>query len=116
MKIVRYSETEKIKNSDTSNLIEYSTKLLDKDIDCGVNVINGRYPEKGYAVNEECKELVYILEGTGTINKKDEMIKFAKDDVILIDKGEYYYWDGNCKIILICTPAWSKAQCKVVEL
>ena len=28
---------------------------------------------------------------------------------------EIYYWNGNCKIIMICTPAWYKAQCKLLE-
>jgi len=87
--------------------------LKDIDVDCALNIITGRYPEKGYAENTECKELVYVLEGTGTINKKDETISFESGDVILIDKGDIYFWDGNCKIIMICTPAWRKEQCKL---
>lgn len=36
-------------------------------------------------------------------------MKFVKQgDVILIDKEEIYFWEGNCKIIMICTPAWYK--------
>ena len=33
--------------------------------------INGRYPVKGYAVNEVSSELVYILSGKGKIVTKD---------------------------------------------
>ena len=47
--------------------------------------------------------------------EKDEQINFKKGDVILIEKKEVYYWDGNCKIIMICTPAWYKEQCKLLE-
>lgn len=55
--------------------------------------------------------------------KNDEILKnvdklveiYKKGDVILIDKKEIYYWDGNCKIIMICTPAWYKEQCKLLE-
>ena len=43
------------------------------------------------------------------------MLNFESGDVILIEKKEIYYWDGNCKIIMICTPAWYKEQCKLID-
>ena len=116
MKKVQSNEAKELKNSDTSKLLEYSIELQDKDIDFCINTITGRYPEKGYCTNEMCKEICYILEGNGTINKQDEKIFFKSGDVILIDKGEVYYWDGNCKIIMVCTPAWYKEQCKFLEI
>ena len=88
MKRVKSSDAQIIKNSDTSKLLEYSIGLKDKDIDFCINTISGRYPEKGYCTNEKCKEICYILEGNGTLNKKDESINFEKDDVILIEKEE----------------------------
>lgn len=115
MKIVKEEESEKIINSDTSYLKEYSKKLNDKDLDFCINTISGRYPEKGYAENLKCKEICYILEGNGSINKKDEKIEFKKGDVILIDKEEIYFWEGNCKIIMVCNPAWYKEQCKILD-
>ena len=115
MKIVKKNEAVKIKNADTSHLLEYSIGLDDKDIDCAINIITGRYPEKGYAENQKVKELVYVLEGKGTLNKRDETISFEEGDVLLIDKEELYYWDGNCKIIMVCTPAWYKEQCKLYD-
>lgn len=108
MKIVKERESQKVKNSNTSYLLEYSNSLNDKDIDFCINTINGRYPENGYCTNEECKELCYILDGSGSINKREEVINFKQGDVILIDKKEIYYWKGICRIIMICTPAWYK--------
>lgn len=113
MKFVKKEEAQIFKNSDTSYLLEYSKKLNDKDLDFCINTINGRYPEKGYAQNLKCKEICYILEGTGTINKKEEKINFKQGDIILIGKEEIYFWEGNCKIIMICNPAWYKEQCKL---
>ena len=115
MKIVQSDRAKIVVNSDTSKLSEYSIELNDKDVDFCINTISGRYPEKGYCTNEKCKEICYVLEGNGTINKKEEKIQFNQGDAILIDKDEVYYWDGNCKIIMICTPAWYKEQCKLLE-
>ena len=78
MKIVKFSDAQIIKNSDTSKLLEYSIGLNDKGIDFCINTISGRYPEKGYCTNEKCKEICYILEGKGTLNKKDKSINFKR--------------------------------------
>ena len=115
MKIVKKNNAEEIINSNTSKLLEYSIELNDKDIDFCINTINGRYPNKGYCTNEKCKEICYILEGMGTLNKKAEKLNFESGDVILIDKEEVYYWEGNCKIVMVCTPAWYKEQCKLID-
>lgn len=116
MKIVRENEAKKIINSDTSELLEYSIFLEDKDIDFAINEIKGRYPQTGYCTNRMCKELVYVLDGSGTISKKeDNFFEFEKGDVILINKGDIYFWEGNCKIAMICTPAWYKEQCELLD-
>ena len=97
MKIVKSSDAQIIKNSDTSKLLEYSIGLNNKDIDFCINTISGRYPEKGYCTNENCKEICYILEGSGTFNKKDESINFEKGDVILIEKKKFTIGMGIAK-------------------
>lgn len=50
----------------------------DKDINFAVININGRSPKSGYQVNTGCKELLYIISGSGTLYKKDseDVIKF----------------------------------------
>lgn len=63
----------------------------------------------------KCKELIYVIEGKGTLNKKQETIEFEKGDAILIDKGEIYYWDAHCTIAMPCTPAWYPEQHKLIE-
>ena len=114
MKIVKYEDSIHIDNSDKCKVIEYH--LGDPDINCAVAHLSGRYPEEGYAINEICKELVYVVNGEGTLNKKNhEPIKFKAKDVLLIDKGEPFYWDAHCEIIMPCTPAWNPEQYKSIE-
>ncbi|MCI8588283.1 MAG: cupin domain-containing protein [Bacilli bacterium] len=115
MKYIKYEKATNIKNSNTSTLLEYSLELQDKEIDFAINTISGRYPEKGYCTNKKCKEIAYILEGTGKICKKDQEVIFKKGDLIQIDREEFYYWEGDCKIIMVCTPAWYKEQCEIIQ-
>jgi len=114
MKFVKREEAEEIVNGKTSCLLEYSKKLGDKDLDFCINTISGRYPKAGYCSNLQCKEMAYILEETGAIHKKDKTVNFKQGDVILIEKEEVYFWEGNCRIIMVCSPAWYKEQCKII--
>lgn len=98
MKLVKLNDAEKFNNSDKCEVLEYP--LSDPDINCATAVITGRYPDKGYCVNEQCKELIYVIDGSGTLNKQDEVISFEKGDVILIEKGEVYF--GNANVKLLC--------------
>lgn len=113
MKLVKLKDALEFSNSDKCVGVEYP--LGDKDINFSIAKITGRYPDNGYCVNEECKELIYVIDGSGTLNKKDEKVEFEKGDVILIDKGEIYYWDGVCTIAMPCTPAWYPEQHKLID-
>lgn len=113
MKLAKLSNAQEFSNSDKCKGIEYP--LDDKDINFSTAKINGRYPDTGYCVNEECKELIYVIDGSGSLNKKDEKIEFEKGDVILIDKGEVYYWDAHCEVAMPCTPAWYPEQHKLID-
>ena len=113
MKVCRKEETVLYKNSATCENLEYP--LGDSDINVSVAKIKGKYPVSGYCVNEEVKELLYVMEGTGKLIKKDETIEFKAGDVILVEKGEAYRWEANCTVLIPCTPAWYPEQHKLIE-
>ena len=114
MKIIKNSEAIKGANSDKCKTIEYS--FGDKDIDLGLAIITGRYPENGFCVNIVSKELIYVLEGSGKLYFEDRSIEFSKGDSILIDKNEKYYWKTEyCKVSMTCTPAWCQEQHKLID-
>jgi len=109
MKFLKFENSVKYVKGETCEVLEYP--LDDKDINCAVAEINGRYPEKGYSTNQVCKELVYVIKGNGTLYiKNGKSVNFNQKDVILIDKGECFYWEGICTLILPCTPSWYPEQ------
>lgn len=89
----------------------------DQDINFAVININSRSPKKGYQVNTACKELLYILNGKGTLYLKEEekIVEFKQGDVIIINKNECYAFDGNFEAAVPCTPAWTSQQHKYVD-
>ena len=114
MKVIKKNDAEKGTNSEVCKTIEYS--FGDKDIDLGVATITGRFPESGYGMNTICKELVYVLEGTGSLFIEGREITFSEGDSILIEKNEKYFWKSDyCKISMACTPAWSREQHEMIQ-
>ena len=115
MRIIRNNESEAGAHSGKCKIFEYS--FGDKDIDLGIAVITGRYPEEGYCVNLISKELVYVVGGSGTLHLGNgKKVEFAEGDAILIDNNEKYYWDCEyCKVAMICTPSFTKEQYKVIK-
>ena len=114
MKIIKSYDTKINNNSDKCEVMEYS--FGDKDIDLGLAIITGRYPENGFCVNLISKELIYVIEGSGKLHFEDKSVDFSKGDSILIDNNEKYYWEVEyCKVSMTCTPAWSKEQHKLIQ-
>ncbi len=113
MKIIHKDQTEKFKNGENCIATEYP--LGDKDINGAIVELTGRYPNTGRVVNLKCKELAYVIKGSGRIVVENEEINLKEGDLILIEPGEKYFWDGNLIIFTSCTPAWHPDQHKEVE-
>jgi len=101
------------KNSEVCIVTENS--ITDETIDFVEVNISGRYPDTKYAINQKCKEIVFINEGAGKVVVKDQTHSLNKGDVILIEPGEKFYWEGNMKLCISCTPAWTKEQHLLVD-
>ncbi len=114
MKVIQNDDSLKGENSKKCKTSEYS--FGDKDIDLGLATITGRYPDEGYCVNLISKELIYVMEGSGTLNFENEKVDFLKGDAILIEPNEKYYWNCDyCVVSMTCNPSWTKEQHKCVD-
>ncbi len=114
MEHIKKEEAE-LYNGDGFSGMDYPT--IDKDINFAIVKINGKSPKKGYQTNTNCKELLYIMEGNGILNKKGERqkIEFEQGDVLLIDKGESYAFEGHFTAAVPRTPAWTPEQHEYIE-
>lgn len=112
MKIVKNQQTKIFQNSKVCKAIEYP--LGDKDINGAVIELNGRYPDKGRVVNLKCKELAYVVKGSGKLIVEGKEVELNEGDLALIEPGEKYFWDGNMTMFMPCTPAWYPEQHKEI--
>ncbi len=113
MKVVRHNETKEFKNSDVCTAIEYP--LGDKDINGAIIKLDGRYPDRGRVMNLKCKELVYVMKGSGRVVVENEEVKLDEGDLVLVEPGEKYFWEGKLVMFMPCTPAWYPKQHREVE-
>lgn len=113
MKIIHKNQTKILKIGEVCTAVEYP--LGDKDINGAVIELDGRYPDKGRVVNLKCKELAYVISGSGRIVLNDKEMNFNEGDLILIQAGEKYFWEGRVAMLMSCTPAWYPEQHKEIK-
>ncbi len=113
MKISFKHQAKEKSNSPTCSITEFA---LNYDLlDGALATITGRYPNERRVVNQQCDELAYVFEGTGKIVINHEEHRLSAGDIVLIEAGEKYFWDGNMKLFLSCRPAWKKEQHQFVD-
>lgn len=103
-----------VEHKNSANCTVYEYPMQNKEMSIGVARVLHRYPERGYALNQECSEMGYIIEGTGQLVTETKKVQLSTGDVIYIPRGENFYWEGNMTIVLPTAPAWHMAQHRIV--
>ena len=113
--IVKKAQTKEFKGSENCTVYEFPFE--DKDINIAYGKIKNQHPLQGKLTNEVCKEILYIISGTGKVIVEDKEYVVAEGDAILILPGQkFYYKDCNeLHVIASCTPAWYPEQHKQVD-
>src|SRR5580692_1005102 len=93
MKVIQKSETVHFTNSDTCE--GFAFDFGDKDLDAAAVTVDGRYPEEGHLINEVCKEIAYVISGSGSVGVDGEVNQLEPGDAVLIQPGERFYWVGD---------------------
>lgn len=102
----------RIKHPNSSKCTVYEYPHNEKTIDIAVAEINGRYPDEGIVVNEEVKEMVYVVSGNGKISLDGRLFELNVGDTVLINQNQRYFFEGKLEIIITCSPAWYPSQYK----
>jgi len=110
--VLHKNQSQKHANAPTCRVHEYP--LGDANINGAVAELNGRYPEQDRVTNTVCKELAYVINGSGKVVVEGKEVLLNQGDMVLIQAGEKYYWEGQMTLFLSCTPAWYPEQHKQI--
>ncbi len=77
--------------------------------------MDGIYPEKGWSINSRCTEAMYVQSGSLTVEVEDRQFELSAGDVLSITPGKKYRVRGKALTVDIITPAWDKAQNKIIS-
>lgn len=113
MNIIPSSQTKKIQATPTTTIWEFV--MEEKSISGAIAQINGRYPEKGLAVNKKSKELAFVLSGSGHVIMSKIRQPIGVGDLIFLDKGESFAWEGVLTLFIATTPKFDPKQHIVVH-
>lgn len=101
---------ERVKHINSPRCIAYEYLHKDKDISIALVEISGRYPDEGFVMNKVVKELIFVAEGKGKVVISDREHKLGKDDALLIQPKQKYFFEGNFKLVISSHPAWTPQQ------
>ena len=109
MKVLSKSKAVPFTNSDSC--VGFEFPFGDKALNIALVTVDGRYPDSGHLVNEVCKEMAYVVSGSGQVGVDDEVHELALGDAVLIEPGERFYWLGEkLKLLMPCAPAFYPDQ------
>ena len=114
MQLVRKQQAVPFRNG--SDCLAHEYPMSDEDINGAVVELSGRYPEQGYVTNDVCKELVFVIEGEGSLQTSDgEAVRLAAADLVLLLPGEQYCFDGRMTLFVPSSPAWYPEQHRTIN-
>lgn len=108
MQISYKHQTVKRKNNEFCVVTQHS--IQDETMDFVKVEITGRYPSARLATNQKCKEIIYVNEGSGKVVIENKEYNINAGDLILIEAGEKFYWEGNMSLFISCRPSWTQEQ------
>ena len=113
MKILLKEQALQRNNSDLCVVTEFP--MGDEMLNFAIVRVSGKYPTSGHAVNRVCREMVYIHEGTGRVVVDGQEHRLKSGDLVLIEAGEKFSWDGNMQLHISCNPAFIVEQHQHVD-
>jgi mannose-6-phosphate isomerase-like protein (cupin superfamily) len=112
--LIKKEESQEKKNSDSCTIFEYD--FPSKKLGIATAKMNGRYPEKGRAMNTACDEVYYVISGEAVIHHQTGDFKIKAGDAFYFEKGKWYWVEAkNLFLALPTAPAWFFEQYKHID-
>ena len=77
--------------------------------------MDGSYPQKGYSMNDQCTETIYMLEGSFRVEYDGAWYTLNPGDLLMLLPGKKYRTQGKGKACVLITPSWNSEQNHLTE-
>jgi|SRR3989338_3188938 len=105
-----------VKEIGTKECSVWDYRLPEKDLGISVQKITSRFPKTGWSRNSVCKEVCFILSGSGIVCVENKAHKVSRGDVVVINPGEKSYAKAkSMEILVVTSPDWYPDQCEFLE-
>ena len=112
--IIKRFEAKKVQENNNSQFLDYQFPFIHASL--GISIIEGRYPQTGYDVDEQVEASWYVEKGRGIVWIAGQELNVEKGDMLYIPAGEKYWIKGeNLKLIVCSSPPWYPEQHKHIE-
>ena len=107
--IIEKSEVVRKSNSSACTVSEYPYPSRNSSI--ATAQIDGRYPEKGRALNTKCEMAYYVISGEGVVHTDRGDFLISEGDLYYFETGERYWIEGDSLfVVVVNAPAWTPEQ------
>ncbi len=77
--------------------------------------MDGKYPQKGYSINDVCTETVLLLEGRFEVEYGDDRFILNPGDMVMLLPKKKYRITGKGKAVVCIAPSWDSKQNHIIE-
>ena len=112
--LIEQKEAKIKKNTASCMVWEYG--FLHNNLGLALAKINGRYPEQGKVVNEQCDVTYFVKSGKGKICCGAGVFEIKEGDAVFFEKNKWYWVEGqNLFVVVSSSPAWMANQYKEID-
>lgn len=117
MEHIAYSDRKTHINNNDCTVHEFPSPTA--DLDAAIVDLDGRYPETGWAINKECRALLYVIAKRGRVvphpSTNNQAIDVSAGSQVHIEPNEAYALEGSMRLLFVSTPKWSPDQAEHIE-
>jgi mannose-6-phosphate isomerase-like protein (cupin superfamily) len=112
--LIKKQQAKEKTTSKTCKVWEYGFE--NKNLGIAAVKIDGRYPEKGKAMNKECDEIYYVISGEAKVNVDGKEFNIAEGDALFLPKAKPYFVEAKKLFLLVSNnPSWNAEQYEIIE-
>lgn len=115
--MIHYSPPNKDEDRNREGFSAIDISLPTNAMNVAEITLTSRYPEMGFALNQQSEMFVRILKGCTTFHCEGEEVELPEGSTVLVQTGKKYCWIPRESVTLyvVSSPPWTQEQHRSVS-